>query len=90
MWIPTVHKGATASRFGGSILDKTRSKFLVSAMVGNTPVMFDKRDKSRDRKPVFIGIRKATIPDKFHITEIAEKQSDKFVTFFYLHFEDNS
>ena len=45
MWIPTAHKGATASRFGGSILDKTRSKFLESATINGTPVMFDKRDK---------------------------------------------
>lgn len=90
MWIPTQRKGATASRFGGSLLDKTRSKFLVSAVVNGTPVMFDTRDKARDRKPVFIGVKQVDIPKKFHITEIAEKQFEKFGTFFYLHFEDDT
>jgi len=89
MWIPTQHKGATARRFGGSIIDKTRSKFLESATINGTPVMFDSRDKRRDRKPVFIGVPEVNIPDKFHITEIAEAQREKFATFFYLHFEDN-
>jgi hypothetical protein len=90
MWIPTEHKGASGARFGGSSLDKERSPFLVSATINGTPVLFDKRDKSRDRKPVFIGVKQVDIPKKFHVTEITEKNFENFGALFYLHFKDET
>lgn len=93
MWI-CEHKGATASRFDVSLRQKrggqTRSPYLVSATIGGTPVLFDKRDKSCDRKPVFIGVPQINIPKKFHITEIVEKNFENFGTYFYLHFKDET
>src|SRR5580765_4227089 len=89
MWIPTAHKGSLASRFGGSILNKKRSEQLVSATVKGTPVLFDKRDKSRDRKPVYIGVPQITIPKKFHVNEIVKRNFEKFAALFYLHFKDD-
>lgn len=89
MWIPAAHKGATASRFGMGRLKRgevARSEHLEFATINGTPVAFDARDKSRTRKPVFFGVEEVTIPDKFHVTEITEKNADNFGVFFYLHF----
>ncbi|HVR68183.1 MAG TPA: DUF6441 family protein [Verrucomicrobiae bacterium] len=77
LWIPTTHGGATASRSG---------KKLVSATVRGKPMLFDANDKSRDRKPLYIGVPSVRIPKKFHITEIVKKHAAKigllFIKFF--------
>ena len=96
MWIPAAHKGSTASRFDVSLRQKkggmTRSPFLESGTIGakHTPALFDKRDKRRDRKPVFIGVPEVTVPDLFHITEITEANFENFGVLFYLHFKDET
>jgi hypothetical protein len=80
LWIPTTEGGPTASRSG---------KKLVSATVRGQPMLFDANDKSRDRKPLYIGVPSVRIPKKFRITEIVKQHAAKIAMLFIKHFKDN-
>lgn len=80
LWIPTEHGAPTASRSG---------KKLVSATVRGRPMLFDANDKSRDRKPLYIGVKSVRIPKKFRVTEIVKKHVKKFAALFHKHFKGN-
>lgn len=79
LWIPTEQGGPTASRSG---------KKLVSATVRGQPMLFDANDKSRDRKPLYIGVPSVRIPKKWRITEIVEKNAARLAELFLQHFKD--
>jgi len=64
LWIPT-KRGDPAPRKSG--------KRLESATVRGTPMLFDARDKDRERKPLYIGVRQVHIRKKFRITEIVKE-----------------
>jgi|SRR6185436_18329196 len=79
LWIPTTHGAPTASRSG---------KKLTSATVRGQPMLFDANDKSRDRKPLYIGVPSVRIPKKFRITEIVKENVAKIAQAFLRHFKD--
>ena len=80
LWIPTEEGAPTASRSG---------KKLVSATVRGKPMLFDADDKSRDRKPLYIGVPSVRIPKKFRITEIVKQHAAKIGALFLKYFKDN-
>ena len=80
LWIPTTHGAPTASRSG---------KKLTSATVRGQPMLFDANDKSRDRKPLYIGVPSVRIPKKFRITEIVREHAARIAEAFLKHFKDN-
>jgi len=80
LWIPTRHGAPSPGKSG---------KTLTFATVRGTPLAFDADDKSRDRKPLYIGVPEVTIPDKFSVTEIVRKHVKKFAALFHKHFKDN-
>jgi hypothetical protein len=80
LWIPTTHGAPTASRSG---------KKLTSATIDGTPMLFDANDKDRHRKPLYIGVKSVTIPDKFSVTEIVKDNLAKIAEFFIRRFKDN-
>jgi len=79
LWIPTTPGGPTASRSG---------KKLTSATVRGQPMLFDANDKSRDRKPLYIGVPSVRIPKKWRITEIVKEQAAKITELFLKHFRN--
>lgn len=64
MWIPINPRSPPPGRSG---------KALVSATVRGTPMLFDASDRRRDRKPLYVGVKTATIPKKWHIIEIVQR-----------------
>jgi hypothetical protein len=98
IWIPTTRRGSSANVFGltsmptrtkkGQQREIRRSRFLVSATINGQPMLFDKRDKARDRKPVYVGVKQVTVPKKFHITEIVKANWEKLAALFLLHLKD--
>ena len=80
LWIPTKEGGPTASRSG---------KKLISATVRGQPMLFDAGDRSRDRKPLYIGVPSVRIPKKFRITEIVKKHAKQLGMLFLKHFKSN-
>jgi len=75
MWIPT---SKSVAPLGGERRKRMRSnKKLTFATVNGTPLAFDAADKSRDRKPLYIGVPRVVIPKKFHLNEIIEQNAEK-------------
>jgi hypothetical protein len=74
LWIPTRHGAPPASK---------SEKELTSATVRGVPMLFDSRDPDRHRKPLYIGVKEVTIPDKFHITEIVKEHVAQFKSIFF-------
>jgi hypothetical protein len=79
LWIPTMEGGPRASRSG---------KKLTSATVRGQPMLFDANDRTRDRKPLYIGVQSVRIPKKWRITEIVRQHAAKIAELFFKHFRD--
>jgi len=80
LWIPT-DPGEPPARKSG--------KKLVSATIRGLPVLFDAADRDRHRKPLYVGVRSAYIPKKWHITEIVKRHAKLIGLLFIKHFKDN-
>src|SRR6187455_961531 len=78
LWIPTT-RGAPAPRKSG--------KRLQSATVRGTPMLFDARDKDRERKPLYIGVRQVHVRKKFRITEIVKEHVARIGALFVKYFK---
>lgn len=79
LWIPTAEGAPPASRSG---------KKLTSATVRGKPMLFDASDRSRDRKPLYIGVPSVRIPKKWRITEIVKEHAAKIADLFLKYFKD--
>jgi len=79
LWILT-RPGAPPPRRSG--------KKLTSATVRGQPMLFDADDKSRDRKPLYIGVPSVRIPKKWSITEIVKEHAARFGELFSKYFKD--
>jgi hypothetical protein len=80
LWIPTTRGGPAPKKSG---------KKLVSATVNGKPMLFDKDDRNRDRRPLYVGVPQVRIRKLFHITEIVKKHVAKIARIFIKHFKDN-
>ena len=81
LWIPT-QRGAPSARRSG--------KKLTSATVRGRPMLFDANDKSRDRKPLYIGVPSVRIPKKWRITEIVKEHAARIAELFLKHFKQDT
>jgi hypothetical protein len=79
LWIPTQPKGPTPRKSG---------KRLTSATVRGQPMLFDADDKSRTRKPLYIGVPSVRIPKKWRIIEIVKEHAAQLGQLFLKHFKD--
>ena len=78
LWIPTTQGGPAPKKSG---------KKLVSATINGKPMLFDKADRSHDRKPLYIGVPQVTIRKTFHITEIVKENVKRMAQLFIKHFK---
>ena len=79
LWLPTDPGAPPASRSG---------KRLVSATVRGRPMLFDARDRARDRKPLYIGVPSVRIPKKWRIIEIVKERAKELGALFIKNFKD--
>jgi len=80
LWIPTTPGGPAPSKSG---------KKLVSATINGRPMLFDKGDPDRHRKPLYVGVPSVTIKKRFHITEIVKENVKRMAQLFIKHFKDD-
>jgi len=78
LWIPTKR---------GDPAPGKSHKRLQSATVRGTPMLFDARDKDRQRKPLYIGVPSVRIPKKFRITEIVKEHVARIGMLFIKYFK---
>jgi len=78
LWIPTTQGGPAPKKSG---------KKFVSATINGTPMLFDKADRSRDRKPLYVGVPQVHIRKMFHITEIVKDHVKRIGRLFIKHFK---
>jgi len=86
MWVPTQ---AGLARLGGARRPSRSRKKLTFATVRGVVMAFDAADKSRDRKPLYIGLEEVVIPQKFHIRQIVEDNVAHIGEAFLKNFKDN-
>ena len=86
MWLPT---RAGLARLGGARRPSRSRKKLTFATVRGVVMAFDAADKSRDRKPLYIGLEEVVIPQKFHIRQIVEDNVAHIGEAFLKNFKDN-
>src|SRR5262245_21953667 len=73
LWIPTT-PGAPPPRRSG--------KNLTATTVRGTPLLFDKDDRDRHRRPLYFGVPVVHIPKKWRIKEIAREHVANIGTVF--------
>jgi Family of unknown function (DUF6441) len=78
LWIPTTPGAPSAGKSG---------KKLVSATVRGKPMLFDSGDRSRERKPLYIGVPSVRIEKRFRITEIVREHAARIAELFLRHFK---
>jgi hypothetical protein len=79
LWIPTT-PGAPSPR-------KSRKRLVSVNIAGKPPMLFDKFDRDRNRKPLYIGVPQVHIPKKFHITEIVADHVKRIAQLFIKYFK---
>jgi Family of unknown function (DUF6441) len=83
LWIPTQPKAPRARTAA------KRGKQFTSATVRGQPMLFDAADKSRTRKPLYIGVPSIRIPKKWHIIEIVKARAAQIASLFFKHFRSD-
>jgi hypothetical protein len=80
LWIPTTPGAPPIKRSG---------KRLIFAIVAGHHLAFDKDDRDRRRRPLYIGVPTVHIRKLWHITEIVKDEIAKFPAVFDKHFESD-
>ncbi len=79
LWIPTT-PGAPSPK-------RSRKKLVSVNIAGRAPMLFDKMDRDRHKKPLYIGVPQVRIKKRFHITEIVKKHAKEIAFAFIKHFK---
>jgi hypothetical protein len=81
LWIP-IKPGAPPIKRSG--------KQLTFAIVGGHHLAFDKDDRNRERKPLYIGVPSVRIAKRWRVIEIVKQVANQELGFAFLkHFKDN-